>query len=170
MNPALLRQDITEGRSGFPLLLNFTVIKASTCAPIPNAVVDVWHCDTAGVYSGFAGQLGGLDTIGDNFYRGIQTTDANGVASFRTNYPGYYPGRTVHIHFKVWQNGTQSVTSQCYFDDLTTDEVFAAIEPYNGRATRTTRNANDGICTAATVMATTPHAGGIAAALTLVVN
>src|SRR5262245_50809633 len=95
INAAALRQDITEGRPGLPLVMNIQVIKASTCQPIPNAVVDIWHCDIGGIYSAFPGQLNGIDSQGDNYYRGVQVTDANGAVAFRTIYPGYYPGRCV---------------------------------------------------------------------------
>jgi protocatechuate 3,4-dioxygenase beta subunit len=77
------------------------------------------------------------------FLRGHQLTDASGKASFTTVYPGWYPGRTVHIHFKI-RSGSEEFTSQLYFDDATSDAVFQQ-QPYAARGQRTTRNANDGV-------------------------
>jgi len=133
-----LRRNITEGRSGTPLELRATVVNASTCKPIRNAVVDIWHCDAGGVYSGFD------DAAGRSFLRGVQRTDARGVATFRTIYPGWYQGRTVHIHVKVHVAGDVVHTGQLYFPDRITD-VVQRRKPYNGRGQRTTRNQNDGV-------------------------
>src|SRR5262245_35177367 len=47
------RRDVTEGKPGAALLLRTTVVSASTCKPIKNAVVEIWHADATGVYSGF---------------------------------------------------------------------------------------------------------------------
>src|SRR3989440_6690446 len=91
-----LRRNITEGRPGTPLTLRLRVVDASTCKPIKNAAVDVWHCDALGAYSGFGAGSGNR-----TFMRGVQRTDANGFATFQTVYPGWYQGRTVHIHVKV---------------------------------------------------------------------
>src|SRR5436305_381668 len=88
-----LRRNITEGRPGTPLTLRLRVVDASTCKPIKNAAVDIWHCDALGAYSGFGAGSGSR-----TFMRGVQRTDANGFATFQTVYPGWYQGRTVHIH------------------------------------------------------------------------
>jgi protocatechuate 3,4-dioxygenase beta subunit len=131
------RRDITEGRSGVPLLLRLRVVDASTCKPIPGAAVDIWHADALGVYSGF-----GAGRRSRTFMRGIQKTDANGLARFRTVYPGWYQGRTVHIHVKVHVAGNVVYTGQLYFPDSVTDRVFRR-RPYSRRPHRTTRNASD---------------------------
>jgi protocatechuate 3,4-dioxygenase beta subunit len=91
-----VRRNITDGHPGTPLVLRLTVVDASTCKPIKGAAVDIWHADAAGNYSVFGAGSGNR-----TFMRGIQRTDANGVATFRTVYPGWYQGRTVHIHVKV---------------------------------------------------------------------
>ncbi len=108
-----LRRNITEGRPGTPLELRATVVNASTCKPIKNAVVDIWHCDAGGDYSGF-----GNATSNRTFMRGIQRTNAKGVAVFHTVYPGWYQGRTVHIHVKVHLGGNVLHTGQLYFARL----------------------------------------------------
>jgi protocatechuate 3,4-dioxygenase beta subunit len=130
-----LRRNITEGRPGTPLVLRLRVVDASTCKPVKGAAVDVWHCDALGAYSGVGGG-------GRTFMRGVQRTDANGVATFRTVYPGWYRGRTVHIHVKVHVRGSVVHTGQLYFSDAVTDAVFKRT-PYNRRPRRSTRNSND---------------------------
>ena len=132
-----VRRNITEGRPGAPLTLRLTVVDARTCKPITGAAVDIWHCDASGAYSGF-----GAGRASRTFMRGIQRTNANGVAIFKTVYPGWYPGRTVHIHVKVHVRGNVVHTGQLYFPDSTTDKVFRR-KPYSRRPKRTTRNAND---------------------------
>ena len=131
------RRNITDGRPGVPLFLRLRVVDASTCKPIAGAAVDIWHADALGVYSGF-----GAGATSRTFMRGIQKTDANGLARFHTVYPGWYQGRTVHILVKVHVAGNVLHTGQLYFSDSLTDKVFRR-KPYSRRARRTTRNAND---------------------------
>src|SRR5438034_11264655 len=134
-----VRRNITEGRPGTALLLRAFVVNASTCRPIKGAAVDIWHADASGIYSGF-GQGAGSRT----FMRGIQRTNAKGLALFRSVYPGWYPGRTVHIHVKVHLGGNVVHTGQLYFPDAVTDAAYRKA-PYASRPTRSTRNANDAI-------------------------
>jgi len=101
--------------------------------------VDIWHADASGVYSGFGAGSGNR-----TFLRGIQRTDAAGVASFETVYPGWYPGRSVHIHVKVHVGGNVVHTGQLFFNDPVTDAVYRR-SPYSRRPNRSTRNANDSI-------------------------
>jgi protocatechuate 3,4-dioxygenase beta subunit len=140
----LLRSDITEGKPGAPLELELVVIRANGCAPLPNAVVDVWQCDVEGVYAGFPGQLGGLDTTGQKFLRGTQITGADGRVVFNTVYPGWYPGRTTHIHFKVHLSATSQMTSQMYFPEDATSAVYRTA-PYAARGQKDTSNTADAI-------------------------
>jgi protocatechuate 3,4-dioxygenase beta subunit len=144
----LVRQDITEGKAGLPLRLQIRVADTVTCEALENAAVDVWHCDAEGYYSGISGENpgGGVPATGDEnldttFLRGIQLTDADGVAEFETIYPGWYTGRTVHIHMKVhvdgetddtYEGGHVSHTGQLFFDDAISDEVFAT-DAYSSR-------------------------------------
>ena len=134
-----LRRNITEGKPGAPLTLELAVVDASTCRPIRGAAVDIWHADASGVYSGFGAGSGNR-----TFLRGIQRTDAAGVASFETVYPGWYPGRSVHIHVKVHVGGNVVHTGQLFFADPVTDAVYRR-SPYSRRPNRSTRNANDSI-------------------------
>jgi len=132
-----IRRNITDGRRGIPLTLRATVVDASTCKPIKGAAVDIWHCDAGGVYSGF-----GQGASSRTFLRGMQRTNLNGLAILRTIYPGWYQGRTVHIHVKVHVGGNVVHTGQLYFPDTLTDKVYRKA-PYKSRPGRTTRNAND---------------------------
>ena len=134
-----VRRNITDGHPGTPLTLRLSVVDASTCRPIKGAAVDVWHADAAGVYSGF-----GAGTSSRTFMRGIQRTDAKGLAVFRTVYPGWYTGRTVHVHVKVHVGGRVVHTGQLYFRDTLTDAVYRKA-PYSKRPNRDTRNAADPI-------------------------
>jgi protocatechuate 3,4-dioxygenase beta subunit len=133
-----------ETRPGVSLAVAFNVSRLSggACAPLPGAVVDVWHCDALGAYSDVRDPGG--STVGRTFLRGHQTTDAAGLARFTTIYPGWYPGRAVHIHFKIRTAQGQEFVSQIYFDDAVTDRVHA-LEPYARRAPRRLRNESDGL-------------------------
>lgn len=137
-DPALLRADITEGRPGLPLTLRIQVVDQA-CAPIENARVDVWHCDANGAYSGYNG------FEGETFMRGTQMSDADGLVTFSTIYPGWYRGRTTHIHFKVFLNETTVLTGQIFFDDAVSEQVYATVAPYTDHPNRDTFNTADGI-------------------------
>jgi protocatechuate 3,4-dioxygenase beta subunit len=134
-----LRRDIREGHKGTLLTLRLRVLNAATCKPIKGAAVDIWHADAAGNYSGFGNGAGSR-----TFLRGIQKTDASGLAVFTTIYPGWYPGRAVHIHVKVHVGGSVVHTGQLFFPDSLTDTVYEA-PPYAARGARTARNADDSI-------------------------
>ena len=133
---------------GVPLYLTFRVSRTegSGCLPLAGAQVDVWHCDALGLYSDTDDFQD--DTRGFKFLRGYQITDKNGAASFTTIFPGWYPGRTVHIHFKIRVgaqgkgSGGKEFTSQIYFDDKLTDEIHTEL-PYSKRGPRKVRNNRD---------------------------
>jgi protocatechuate 3,4-dioxygenase beta subunit len=150
LNRSDLRSDPTDGqvRPGTPLALTLLVsrLNAGDCQLLPGAQVDIWHCDAQGVYSDV--QDPDFTTIGQKFLRGYQITDARGEVRFVTVYPGWYPGRTVHIHFKTrttpMAKRSFEFTSQLYFDDVLTDRVHAA-PPYVTNGPRTARNQHDWI-------------------------
>jgi protocatechuate 3,4-dioxygenase beta subunit len=141
---SLLRSDITEGKPGSPLALSIRVVRADTCAPLVGVAVDVWHCDASGIYSGYPGQLGGLDTSGQKFLRGTQVTDADGRVAFTTLYPGWYPGRTTHIHFKIHVSASAEATSQLYFPEDVTAAAYA-VAPYSAHGPKDTTNVADSV-------------------------
>jgi protocatechuate 3,4-dioxygenase beta subunit len=169
-----VRSDITEGRPGAPLELAVTIVDATTCAPIKDAAVDIWHCDAGGEYSGFGGSGSGGGPGGGTvnqltFLRGTQVTDAAGLATFKTLYPGWYTGRAVHIHVKVHVTNAVKHTGQLFFPDDVTDTVYKA-QPYNARGSRDVRNAADSIYRgggASTVVAVAARGAGYAAPITL---
>jgi protocatechuate 3,4-dioxygenase beta subunit len=133
-------------KAGVPLRLEFHVshIGGGACVPLSGAIVDLWHCDAQGVYSDV--RDASFDTRGKKFLRGYQQTDAKGAAQFLTIYPGWYAGRAVHIHFKIRSVAPSArdreFTSQLYFDETITDQVFKQA-PYNGKAGRRTMNDGD---------------------------
>ena len=134
----LIRRDITDGKEGVPLELRLKVLNASSWSPIENATVEVWHCDALGRnYSGVDGAEG-------NFLRGGQRSAKNGEATLRTIYPGWYQGRTTHIHVKVHVGQAGLHTGQLYFDDSANAAVYKRA-PYNSHGTPDTTNASDGI-------------------------
>lgn len=147
-----IRSDPSDGsvKQGLPLALEIRVFaaRAGDCIPLQDAVVDIWQCDADGVYSDVMDPT--FHTRGKKFLRGYQVTDGNGVVRFLTIYPGWYPGRTVHIHFKIRTKGkhrwAHEFTSQFYFDDAITDRVHA--QPPYARAKSSlprTRNEQDRI-------------------------
>ena len=137
-----LRRNITEGLPGTPLLVSLRLVEAGSCEPVAGATVDIWHTDVSGVYSGYPGQ--GDDTTDETFLRGKQVTDANGIAEFETIYPGWYPTRTVHIHFMAYTDERHLVTSQLYFPDTVSEAVYQT-EPYTVRGRYPVTNDDDGI-------------------------
>ena len=140
-----IRREITEGKPGTPLLVALRFVAAGSCEPIRDVFVDIWHTDAAGQYSGYPGQGDDrADTSGETFMRGRQVTDAEGRVEFETIYPGWYPGRTVHIHFRAFTSEGRLIASQLYFPDDVSDAVFES-EPYSARGSRRTTNANDSV-------------------------
>jgi len=149
LNRSDVRSDPATGviKDGSVLNLTFRVSQSnnSGCTPLAGARVEIWHCDASGVYSGVRDP--GSNTVGQKFLRGHQITDANGQATFITIYPGWYSGRTVHIHFKVRHDDSpQSLvfTSQLFFEDSLSDQVYSN-EPYSSKGRRDTLNSRDRI-------------------------
>jgi protocatechuate 3,4-dioxygenase beta subunit len=148
LNRSDIRTDPTSGeaRPGVPLELAVVLSQVSpgVCGPLAGALVDLWHCDALGFYSDVSAQ----GTVGQRFLRGYQVSDANGTVRLTTVYPGWYPGRAVHVHFKVRTNPTGSrgleFTSQMFFDEALTDLVHAQA-PYSAKGRRDTLVTSDGI-------------------------
>jgi protocatechuate 3,4-dioxygenase beta subunit len=142
------RADISDGLGGLPLRLSFLLVRSNGCTPVPDASIDIWHSGSEGIYSAYAtGTIcnpGTQNVLSQMFCRGVQTTDAAGRADFSTVFPGWYTGRTIHIHFTVRIGGRESVTSQLYFDDALSDEILAQGD-YKARGKRDTTNANDSL-------------------------
>lgn len=171
----LNRADITTDTArasvlnGLPLNLTINVFNTdgSSCGSVPqqNIQVDIWHCDAAGEYSDVSGG-GQSSTKGQTFLRGYQVTDASGAVNFKTIYPGWYPGRAIHIHVRARAydasgNVTYNFSTQLFFDDTVSDSVFTKT-PYNTTRVRADRNSNDNIYNTGTavMVALTANASG----------
>lgn len=168
-----IRSDVREDRQGVRLRLAIKLQDSERCAALPNAVVEIWHCDAAGLYSGAedqsagsgggnpppgpppdggqpdGGQPGGGDqdlvpTDDKRYLRGAQVTNADGIVVFTTIWPGWYLGRTVHVHVMVHVSNERVLTSQLMFDEALNSAVFAQ-EPYAAHTGRDTFNDGDGI-------------------------
>lgn len=153
LNRSDLRVDPADGSvsPGVPLrlVLIMSQVANNSCTPLAGATVDVWHCDALGSYSDVRDNAGGSgDTRGKKFLRGYQVTDGQGKVEFQTIYPGWYQGRTVHLHYKIRTNPSSEVghefTSQLSFDEAITDQVHAQT-PYSQKGRRDTTNQTDGI-------------------------
>jgi protocatechuate 3,4-dioxygenase beta subunit len=152
LNRSDIRSDPTDGtvKAGTLMRLGIRVGQAqgAMCLPLAGAVVDLWQCDAVGIYSDALDINGAFNTQGKKFLRGLQMTDAGGSCEFVTIFPGWYPGRTVHLHLKIRarnpaNNRMTTFTTQLYFTDAITDEIHA-MAPYAARGRRTTPNARDG--------------------------
>jgi protocatechuate 3,4-dioxygenase beta subunit len=148
LNRSDIRSDPSNGETkpGIPLQVTFNVsrLAANACAPVAGLLVDLWQCDHLGVYSDVTDR--DFNTKGQRFLRGFQTTDANGVVRFTTIYPGWYSGRPAHLHFKIRTASSSGAgfdfTSQLYFDDAITEQVYTQ-EPYAPKGQADRKNAAD---------------------------
>src|SRR3954447_17848340 len=153
----LTRRDITEGKDGLALELRLTVEDVSTCKPIHRATVEVWHADATGNYSGFDGAA-----TPTTYLRGGQRTDRNGLAVIETIYPGWYQGRTPHIHLKVRTGGDVVHTGQLFFKTATSEAVYET-GAYAPHGEPDTTNASDNIYASAgnkSLLRLTKRSGG----------
>lgn len=142
LDEQFVRRDIDEDYPGHPLRLGLRVLDEQ-CEPIDGAAVEVWHCNATGDYSAFLdGGRGTDEGPGTTFCRGTQVANGDGIVEFRTIYPGWYPGRAVHVHLRVRVDGALIVTSQLYFDDAYSAEVYTAA-PYADFGSPDTATASD---------------------------
>src|SRR5882724_11540570 len=150
LNRSDIRTDPSDGsiRPGILLNLKINLVNESggACVPLAGAKIDIWYCDAGGIYSDESAN----NSSGKKFLRGYQVSDDNGSVNFITVYPGWYSGRTVHIHVRIrtYQGTTKldEFVAQIFFDDTLTDTVFKNA-PYSTRPTRDTRNTNDMVIT-----------------------
>jgi protocatechuate 3,4-dioxygenase beta subunit len=150
IDPKLKRSDMREGKAGVPLTLRLRVIEAGSCSPITGARVDIWHCDARGIYSAFPGQSDthNLDTTNATFLRGTQMADSAGWSMFNTIYPGWYPGRATHVHFKVFLDERTVLTGQTFFPEALNEYIYTNVPDYTKRSQqRLVINANDRVAT-----------------------
>jgi protocatechuate 3,4-dioxygenase beta subunit len=143
-----IRSNITGGRVGVPLRLAITVVDSSTCRPLKSAAVDIWQADAVGHYSDEEQE----DTVGQTWLRGVQLTNAAGLAKFTTIYPGFYSGRAPHIHTKVhiggspskaaYSGGHVSHNGQIFFPEALSTKVYATSPYTQDTNERTYRNSD----------------------------
>ncbi|MBT8768230.1 intradiol ring-cleavage dioxygenase [Metapseudomonas boanensis] len=179
LDDTLLRQDITDGKPGIPLLLQFEALDAEGCRPLSGAALDIWHCDAQGAYSGVGANEG------SRFLRGMQITDGAGRVEFRSILPGYYPGRTNHVHLKLhlgghireghYLSGWDLHTGQLYFPEPIVREAMT-LPTYRHPGEEWTPQARDYIFRrqqgedSIATLSQAPTGNGLVARLTLVVT
>src|SRR5258708_22476761 len=155
LNRTDVRTDTSTGvaQAGLPLYLTVTVSKLVNGNPVAykGAYVDIWHCNASGAYSDEAAGMGNPNTQGQNWLRGYQITNGHGQVKFTTVYPGWYSGRTTHIHARIRTfSGTTTTfnfATQFFFKDAITTRVYQQIAPYSARPTKDVTNANDSVYT-----------------------
>jgi len=155
LDGALIRTDLREEKEGVEVQYTFTVVdQDNDCAPLADALVELWHCDALGEYSGYVGKNGHTEDDDGTFLRGGQLTDTNGQVSLISIWPGHYVSRAVHVHMRVhtgvtiadgtYTGGTLVHTGQLFFDaDL--NEKVQALSPYSDNTTAETVLADDTI-------------------------
>jgi protocatechuate 3,4-dioxygenase beta subunit len=123
---SLVRSDIRADRTGVAFTINITIKNTnSSCAALAGAIVDIWHCDKDGYYSEYGGSgMQSVNYTAVHFLRGRQTTDANGLVSFTSIFPGWYSGRATHIHVHIYNaSGTSLLVTQIAFPEGTSSAV-----------------------------------------------
>lgn len=147
-NPsAFERTDITDGRSGYKMEVDITIGQVSkSCAALAGAIVDIWHCDAQGNYSEYGGtQMQSTNYSSVHFLRGRQVTDANGLVKFTSIFPGWYQGRSTHIHVHIFNaSGTSLKVTQIAFPEGSGSAV-QTVAGYTKGMNGYTYNANDNI-------------------------
>ena len=143
---SLVRSDIRLDRTGVAFTINITITnKNNSCAALSGAIVDIWHCDKDGYYSEYGGtSMQTVDYTAVHFLRGRQTTDANGLVSFTSIFPGWYSGRATHIHVHIYNSsGTSLLITQVAFPTDVCNTVYTSTTPYSARGVQDTANTAD---------------------------
>lgn len=158
VNGEFVRENVIENQEGVELILDAQIIDMATCDPVADVMLEIWHCNSTGVYSGIVASGNGVGAtdpanINSTFLRGLQSSDDLGVAQFTTLFPGHYTGRTTHIHILAHFNGTTfdngtysggyvSHVGQLFFDQ----DLISAVEtnaPYSSNKQDLTTNEED---------------------------
>ena len=138
------RVDITDGRTGYKMTAKITI--NSSCVELAGAIVDIWHCDAEGNYSEYGGTgMQSTNYQSVHFLRGRQVTDASGVVTFTTIFPGWYSGRATHIHVHVYSsNGNSLKVTQIAFPEGSGSAV-TLVNGYKKGMSGYTVNAKDNV-------------------------
>lgn len=183
----VVRRDLTEGIAGVPLMLRVRIIDAATGKAIRGAVLDIRHCDAGGAYP----RVAPIDVVdvpleaalpapraaaddGRRFLRGVQMSDADGDVQFRTVFPGWRPGRSVHIHAQVYVGGRVTHTGQFFVDERLAEQM-AQLPPYSANPAARTPNAEDEHFSAGGLLLVVPRdrydlEAGLLATVTVVID
>jgi protocatechuate 3,4-dioxygenase beta subunit len=148
--PTTDRRDVSEAMLGLPARLALKIVTADTCTPLAGAVVEIWHTQRSGVYSGATPSPGfcsgdDAEAPSKTYFRGTQTTDSDGRVDFDTCFPGWYPGRCIHIHVSVKLGPTTYVVTQLFFPDELNRSIFQSHPDYVAYGQPDTSNVSDGI-------------------------
>jgi len=155
-----------------PLSLTLTIQQYSStgCSPLQGAQVDIWHADAAGVYSDESSE----GTSAQTYLRGYQITNSTGVVSFQTIFPGWYSGRTIHVHVMVRTFDSSGAvafafTTQLFFDQALINAISSTVAPYSSRGLPNTTNADDNIYNSVTqlTLAAATSGGGYTGSVAL---
>jgi protocatechuate 3,4-dioxygenase beta subunit len=145
------REDVSEGQTGLPMRFGLRFLDED-CKPVRDADVDIWHCDVQGVYSSETNDTPSFCTgtdaaaLASRWFRGHRRTDRQGVAWFNTCFPGWYMGRSIHIHFTVRRpnrEGVEYLTSQIGFPASLIEELCASHPDYAAHGQPDTSNDAD---------------------------
>lgn len=156
-NPDEVRQDISEGEAGVPMIVALRIVDRN-CNPLSAIEVEIWHCDKDGAYSGNSSESSDATEFDVGFctgtnskakttkwFRGTQITDSDGIVYFTTCFPGWYPGRTTHIHLQLKYNNVKSLVSQLAFEDTLSNQIHQDHSDYKSRGQKDTTNTNDDV-------------------------
>ena len=167
---SLVSANIVSDRSGVPLTVKITINNTkSNCAALSGAIVDVWHCDASGNYSEYGGSgMQSTNYTSVHFLRGRQTTNANGLVTFTTIFPGWYSGRAPHIHVHVYSaDGTSLMITQIAFPTDICNTVYTTATDYKSRGTQDTSNTNDNVFSDSLASELATVSGSVSAGYTL---
>lgn len=147
------RSDVSDGWDGLPLHMQIRVVN-ERCEPVAGALVEIWHTNYTGGYSGQIMPMCNNDQadLNKQFFRGYQRSDSQGVVRFDSCYPGWYRGRAVHVHFRVLQAAYDPsdaaaswLTSQLLFSDALNSEIFGQVALYKDKGQPDTALNVDGV-------------------------
>jgi len=147
------RVDVSDGWDGLPLHMILRVVDTQ-CQPVPDAIVEIWHTNHTGGYSGQIVQMcnNNAADLTQQFFRGYQRTDAQGIVHFDTCFPGWYRGRANHVHLRIMKGAYNAddraqawAITQLLFPDALNQTIFANQPLYKDKGQPDTTLTQDGI-------------------------
>jgi protocatechuate 3,4-dioxygenase beta subunit len=162
--------DIRSDRTGVAFTIKITINNVNnSCAALAGAIVDIWHCDKDGNYSEYGGTgMQATNYTSVHFLRGRQVTDANGLVTFTSVFPGWYSGRAPHIHVHVYNAGGSSLkVTQIAFPTDVCNTVYTTATNYYTRGKQDTSNASDNVFSDSLASELATVTGSVSAGYTL---